>query len=61
MVRSVEGCLRKVLRNSRLTNDELHTVLTEIECTLNSRPITYQYDIGEVLTPSQLILSQRLS
>ena len=61
MVRSVKECLRKVLGNARLTHDELHTVLTEIECTLNSRPITYQYDIGEVLTPSHLILGQRLS
>ena len=60
MVRSVKECLRKVLGNARLTHDELHTVLTEIECTLNSRPITYQYDIGEVLTPSHLILGQRL-
>ena len=61
MVRSVKGCLRKVLGNARLTADELYTVLTEIECTLNSRPLTYQYDIGEVLTPSHLILGQRLS
>ncbi|XP_065052637.1 uncharacterized protein LOC135681915, partial [Rhopilema esculentum] len=55
MVRSVKRCLRKVLGNARLTQDELHTVLTEIECTLNSRPLTYQYEIGEVLTPSHLI------
>ena len=61
MVRSVKGCLRKVLGNARLTEDELYTILTEIECTLNSRPLTYQYDIGEVLTPSHLILGQRLS
>ena len=61
MVRNVKGCLRKVLGKDRLTADELYTVLTEIECTLNSRSLIYQYDIGEVLTPSHLILGQRLS
>ena len=61
MVRSVKGCLRKVLRNAKLSLDELHTMLTEIECTLNSRPLTYQYEDGEVLTPSHLIYGRRFS
>ena len=61
MVRSVKGCLQKVLGNARVTADEIYTLLTEIECALNSRPLTYQYDIGEVFTPSHLILGQRLS
>ena len=61
LVRSVKRCLRKVLGNSRLTYDELYTVLIEIQATLNSRPLTYQYETDEVLTPSHLIFGYRLS
>ena len=63
MVRSVKRCLRKVLGNTKLNFDELITVLSEVECILNSRPLTYQYDEldGEVLTPSHLMFGRRLS
>ena len=62
MVGSVKGCLRKVLGNARLTFDEMRTVLVEIESTLNSRPLTYEYDEAEeeVLTPAHLILGRRI-
>ena len=55
--------LRKVLGNARLTFDELLTVLIEIESSLNTRPLTYDYDEvnGEVLTPSQLIYGRRIN
>ena len=62
MVGCVKCCLRKVLGNSRLTYDELSTVLTEVENTLNLRPLTYLYDeLGEALTPSHLLYGHRLS
>ena len=61
MVRSVKGCSRKVLRNAILSFDELHTILTETECTLKSIPLTCQYEDGEVLTPSHLIYGRRFS
>ena len=62
MIGTVKKCLRKVLGNARLSYDELNTLLTEIECTVNSRPLTYQYnDPDEVLTPSHLIHGRRLS
>ena len=50
---TVKRCLRKVLGSARLAYDELQTILIEIEATLNSRPITYEYD--EVLTPAHLM------
>ena len=62
MVGSVKHPLRKVLGNARLTYDELLTILLEIEGTLNSSPLTYEYDeVGdEMLTPSNLLYGFRL-
>ena len=62
MVSSVKNCLRKVLGNARLTFDELSTLLTEVQSTLNSRPLTYEYNEveEEVLTPSHLIYGRRI-
>ena len=50
----VKDCLRKTLGNARLTYEELLTVLVEVECTLNVRPMNYEYNEvdDEVLTPS---------
>jgi len=62
MVRSVKRCLKKVLGNARISLDELNTVLAEVECILNSRPLSYMSDEadGEVLTPSHLLVGHRL-
>lgn len=62
MIGTVKRCLRKALGNAKLNADELVTVLTELEATLNSRPLTYEYDeVGaEMLTPSHLIYGRRL-
>ena len=53
LVDSVKRSLRKTLGNSRLTFDELNTLLIEIEWSLSSRLLTYVYDeLGfEALTP----------
>ena len=50
-----------VLGNAKLNADELLTVLTEVEATMNSRPLTYDYDeVGaKMLTPSHLIYGRR--
>ena len=63
LVGSVKRGLRKVLKNAKLTSDELVTTLIELEGTLNSRPLTYEYDeLGaEMLTPAHLIYGRRLS
>ena len=62
MVQSVKRALRKILRRTSATYDELLTVVIEIESVINSRPICYLYsdDIEEVLTPSHLLTGRRL-
>ena len=62
MVQEVKRCLRKALRNAKLDYDELHTVLVEIESTLNSRPLTYvsSDELDEPITPSLWWLAEEL-
>ena len=62
MIHSLKRCLKKVLRNVRLTYEELLTVITEKELVLNSRPLTYLHfdDVEEPLTPSHLVVGRRL-
>ena len=62
MAGSVKRTLQKVLENARLTNDELLIILLEIEGTINSRPLTYEYDGvgGEMLTSPHLLYGFRL-
>ncbi len=63
MIGSVKRCLRKVLGNARLNQDEMNTVLVEVENTINSRPLTYhdeELDL-QVLTPSHLLMGRRLA
>ena len=57
LVRSVKELLSKELKCYRLSYEELQTVLFEIECILNNRPITYYYstDIEPCLTPNHLL------
>ena len=58
----MKRCLKKILKNARVTSEELQTVLVEIEATLNSRPLTFvsSGDIEEPLTPSHLLCRRRL-
>ena len=62
LIRGVKSCMKKCIGGARLSYDELHTVVTEIEAVLNSRPLTYLYadKLEEALTPSHLILGRRL-
>ena len=62
MVRCVKRCLKKILKNAKLTYEELLTVVVAIECVLNSRPLTYvsSEDRVEPLTPSHLLTGRRL-
>ena len=62
MIQVVKRCLRKILGSARLDYEELVTVITEVEGTINSRPLTYVYsdDIEEPITPAHLILGRRI-
>ena len=62
LIPSLKRVLKKLLRNARQNYDELLTYITEVECILNSRPLTYleNSDCSEVLTPSHLCLGKRL-
>jgi hypothetical protein len=63
MIKITKRCLKKVLLNSKLTYEELNTILTELEGVLNNRPLTYVDNdrILETLTPNHLIFGRRLS
>ena len=62
MVRCVKRCLRKMVGQAKLSEDELLTSLVEVEAVLNSRPLTVvsAEDLEEPLTPSHLIVGRRL-
>ena len=55
-------CLKKILKNSKLPYEELLTVVIEVECVFNSRPLTYKCsdDLEEPLTLSHLMAGKRL-
>ena len=60
--RLVKNALRKILRKSRLSYEEVETILVEIEGVLNSRPLTYvdDSDLTEPLTPSHLMYGRNI-
>lgn len=53
---------KKTLGKARLTYEEVLTILTEVECIVNSRALTYLYpdNLGEPLTPAHLISGRQL-
>ena len=62
LVRTVKNTLRKILGISKLNFEELYTILTQVECMLNSRPLSFVYteENCEPITPSHLLLEQNL-
>ena len=62
MVRLTKRCLKKMVCQAKLSLDELHTAIVEIESIINSRPLSYvsSYDLEEPLTPSHLMIGRRI-
>ena len=57
-IRSIRKILGAILGQQRLDDEGLHTLLCEVECILNSRPLTYvSSDIGDLepLTPDHFL------
>ena len=46
-MRSVKQPLNKCLGHLALNDEELYTILAEVECIVSDRPITYVYDDEE--------------
>ena len=62
--RSLKEPLKKVLGKSLLTYTEMYTVLTDIECALNQRPLTYTGTEASdplPITPAHLAIGRSLS
>ena len=61
MVRSTKRCLKKVIGRARLSYDEMHTAVVEVEAIINSRPLTFMSsdDTEEPLTPTHLMVGCR--
>ncbi len=64
MIGVVKQLLRSVLGSARVNNEELETLLCDVESVVNSRPLTYvSEDPDELspLTPNSFILSKGMS
>ena len=58
LVRSVKSSLKKSLGRSSVAKVELETILHEVEASVNSRPLTYIAEHGQVLTPSHFLIGR---
>ncbi|XP_074645858.1 uncharacterized protein LOC141902118 [Tubulanus polymorphus] len=59
-----KSALKKILGLTSVSFLEFSTIITEVECMLNDRPLTYvssNFTDGEALTPSHLWCGRRLS
>lgn len=61
LVKVAKKTLKAIVRNAGLTNDELQTVIKEVEALMNSRPLTYEgADPRDkpVLTPNHFLVGR---
>ena len=63
LVRSAKDLLKKSLRNSKLTFEEMQTILCEIELILNNRQLSYgtPTEFEACLTPNHLLFGHNLN
>ena len=63
LIKSVEHCLKKTLKNAKVTSTELYTLAIEIKWTLNNRPLTYLSadEFDKALIPNHLICGRMLA
>jgi len=60
MIGTTKRCIRKVLGNRQVDDEELNTILISIEAAINSRPLTQDYGL-ETLTPAHFLHGGRLN
>lgn len=61
MVGTTKRCLKRILGRAQVGEEELYTILVNIEATVNSRPITQNEDSSEILTPSHFLTGGKLT
>ena len=62
MVKVTKRALKAVIKERTFTDDALYTIMTEVESTVNSRPLTNvsdNIDDYEALMPNHFLLGQR--
>ena len=62
LIQSIKRCLKKVSKTAVLSEGEIRTIITELETTLNARPLTYVYSeqMEDILTSSHLVMGIRI-
>ena len=62
LIKDVKMALKKTLGKRSISFEQLRTLCCEIECVLNSRPLSYVgNDVQETVTPSHFLILQRLT
>ena len=62
MVKVTKRALKTIIKERTFTDDALYTIMTEVEATVNSRPLTNvsdNIDDYEALTPNHFLLGRR--